>query len=131
MKFGPNFTGLHSSPKERQLQKSCFSFEEECTSTKDVHQFRYFLLMNTYCCLLMYKCIKSVYIRALSSSIHYSSDLGSSLWENLNTDEIERGQTKELNKLKLKLICEVVHNNMYKLYLYSKIKKTLWTKFCA
>ena len=30
MKFDPNFTGLHSSPKERQLQKSCVSFGEEC-----------------------------------------------------------------------------------------------------
>ncbi len=28
--FGPNFTDLHSSPKERQLQKSCVSFGEEC-----------------------------------------------------------------------------------------------------
>ncbi len=25
--------------------------------TKGVHQLRYFLLMNTYCCLLMHKCI--------------------------------------------------------------------------
>ncbi len=30
MKFGPNVTDLHSSPKERQLQKSCVSFGEEC-----------------------------------------------------------------------------------------------------
>ncbi len=31
MKFAPKFTDLHSSPKERQLQKSCVSFGEECT----------------------------------------------------------------------------------------------------
>ncbi len=30
MTFGPKFTDLHFSPKERQLQKSCVSFEEEC-----------------------------------------------------------------------------------------------------
>ena len=30
-KFGPKFTDLHSSPKERQLQKSCVSFGEECS----------------------------------------------------------------------------------------------------
>ncbi len=30
MTFGPKFTDLHSSPKERQLQKSCVSFGEEC-----------------------------------------------------------------------------------------------------
>ena len=29
--FGPKFTDLHSSPKERQLQKSCGSFGEECS----------------------------------------------------------------------------------------------------
>ncbi len=28
--FGPKFTDLHLSPKERQLQKSCVSFGEEC-----------------------------------------------------------------------------------------------------
>ncbi len=28
MKFGPNFTDLHFSPKERQLQKRCISFGE-------------------------------------------------------------------------------------------------------
>ena len=33
MTFGPNFTDLHSSPKERQLQKSCISFGEECIHT--------------------------------------------------------------------------------------------------
>ncbi len=27
------------------------------TAEKGVHQFRYFLLMNTYCCLLMHVCI--------------------------------------------------------------------------
>ena len=31
MTFGPKFTDLHSTPKERQLQKSCVSFGEECT----------------------------------------------------------------------------------------------------
>ncbi len=31
MKFGPNFSELPSSPKERQLQKSCVSFGEECS----------------------------------------------------------------------------------------------------
>ena len=31
MTFGPKFTDLHSYPKERQLQKSCVSFGEECT----------------------------------------------------------------------------------------------------
>ncbi len=30
MKFGPKFTDLHSSPKERQLQKNHISFGEEC-----------------------------------------------------------------------------------------------------
>ncbi len=30
MTFGPKLTDLHSSPKERQLQKSCVSFGEEC-----------------------------------------------------------------------------------------------------
>ncbi len=29
--FGQKFTDLHSSAKERQLQKSCVSFGEECT----------------------------------------------------------------------------------------------------
>ncbi len=29
-KFGPKFSDLQSSPKERQLQKSCVSFGEEC-----------------------------------------------------------------------------------------------------
>ena len=52
MKFGPKFTDLHSSPKERQLKKSCVSFGEECsecagmskilqvgvTSTRQLHQ---------------------------------------------------------------------------------------------
>ncbi len=33
MTFGPKFTDLHSSPKERQLQKSCVSFGEECIDT--------------------------------------------------------------------------------------------------
>ncbi len=28
--LGPKFTNLHSSQKERQLQKRCFSFLEEC-----------------------------------------------------------------------------------------------------
>ncbi len=28
----PRFTGIQSSPKERQLQKSCVSFEKECTT---------------------------------------------------------------------------------------------------
>ncbi len=32
MTFGPNYTDLYSSPKERQLQKSCVSFGEECIS---------------------------------------------------------------------------------------------------
>ncbi len=32
--FGPNLTGLHSSAKERQLQKSCVSFWEECMGSK-------------------------------------------------------------------------------------------------
>ncbi len=31
MTFDPKFTDLHSSPKERQLQKKCVSFGEECT----------------------------------------------------------------------------------------------------
>ena len=31
MTFGPKFTELHSATKERQLQKSCVSFGEECT----------------------------------------------------------------------------------------------------
>ncbi len=30
MTFGPEFTDLHSSSKERQPQKSCVSFGEEC-----------------------------------------------------------------------------------------------------
>ncbi len=30
MTFGQKFTDLHSSPKDRQLQKSCVSFGEEC-----------------------------------------------------------------------------------------------------
>ena len=29
MKFGPKFTDLHSSPKEKQLQKNCVSFGEK------------------------------------------------------------------------------------------------------
>ena len=29
MTFGPKFADLHSSPNERQLQKSCISFGEE------------------------------------------------------------------------------------------------------
>ncbi len=33
MTFGPKFTDLHSSPKERKLQKSCVSFGEDCTAT--------------------------------------------------------------------------------------------------
>ncbi len=37
MKFGPKFTDLHSSPKERQLQKSWVSFGEECTSKVLAH----------------------------------------------------------------------------------------------
>ena len=32
MTFVPKLTDLHSSPKERQLQKSCVSFGEECTT---------------------------------------------------------------------------------------------------
>ncbi len=32
MTFGLKFTDLHSSTKERQLQKSCVSFGEECIS---------------------------------------------------------------------------------------------------
>ena len=35
MTFGPKFTGLHSYPKERQLQKSCVSFGQECTGVND------------------------------------------------------------------------------------------------
>ncbi len=31
--FGLKLNGAHSSPKERQLQKSCVSFGEECTGT--------------------------------------------------------------------------------------------------
>ncbi len=40
MKIGPKFTDLHSSPKERQLQKSCVSFGEECSAleSKDLQQ---------------------------------------------------------------------------------------------
>ena len=34
MTFGPKFTDLHSSPKERQLQTSCVSFGEECIVAK-------------------------------------------------------------------------------------------------
>ena len=30
MNFGLKLNGAHSSPKERQLQKSCVSFGEEC-----------------------------------------------------------------------------------------------------
>ncbi len=30
MMYNPRFTGIHSSPKERQLQKCCVSFEKEC-----------------------------------------------------------------------------------------------------
>ncbi len=41
MKFGPKFTDLHSSPKERQLQKSCVSFGEECTYRYRVGQIAY------------------------------------------------------------------------------------------
>ncbi len=28
--YNPRFTGIHSSPKERQLPKCCVSFEKEC-----------------------------------------------------------------------------------------------------
>ena len=28
--YNPRFTGIHSSPKERQLQKCCVSFLKEC-----------------------------------------------------------------------------------------------------
>ncbi len=38
MKFCPKSTDLHSSQKERQLQKSCVSFGEECTSNKIIQQ---------------------------------------------------------------------------------------------
>ncbi len=31
MMDSPRFTGIHSSPKERQLRKCCVSFEKECT----------------------------------------------------------------------------------------------------
>ena len=31
MMYNPRFTGIHSSPKERQLAKCCVSFEKECT----------------------------------------------------------------------------------------------------
>ncbi len=34
-KFGPKFTDLHSSPKERHLQKSCVSFGEGCIVYKN------------------------------------------------------------------------------------------------
>ncbi len=30
MMYNQGFTGIHSSPKERQLQKSCVSFGKEC-----------------------------------------------------------------------------------------------------
>ncbi len=30
MMYNPGFTGIHSSPKERQLPKCCVSFEKEC-----------------------------------------------------------------------------------------------------
>ncbi len=30
MMYNPRFTGIHSSPKERQLLKCCVSFEKEC-----------------------------------------------------------------------------------------------------
>ncbi len=30
MMYNPILIGIHSSPKERQLQKSCVSFETEC-----------------------------------------------------------------------------------------------------
>ncbi len=30
--YNPRFTGVHSSPKERQLQKCCVSFGKECSS---------------------------------------------------------------------------------------------------
>ena len=36
MAFGPKFTDLHSSPKDRQLQKSCVSFGEECNEDQTV-----------------------------------------------------------------------------------------------
>ncbi len=36
MTFGPKFTDLHSYQKERQLQKSCVSFGEECITTESV-----------------------------------------------------------------------------------------------
>ncbi len=32
MMYNPRFTGIHSSPKERQLPKCCVSFDKECTS---------------------------------------------------------------------------------------------------
>ncbi len=31
MTFGLTLNGVHSSPKERQLQKSCVSFGDECS----------------------------------------------------------------------------------------------------
>ncbi len=39
MTFCPKFTNLHSYPKERQLQKSCVSFGEECSQSPSTKQY--------------------------------------------------------------------------------------------
>ncbi len=38
MTFGQKLNGVHSSPKERKLQKSCVSFGEECRESHDYYQ---------------------------------------------------------------------------------------------
>ncbi len=43
--YNPRFTGIHSSPKERQLQKCCVSFGKECT----VQDYNFwFLILSIY-----------------------------------------------------------------------------------
>ncbi len=32
--YNPRFTGIHSSPKERQLQKCCISFQNDCNEVQ-------------------------------------------------------------------------------------------------
>ncbi len=49
MTFGLNFADLHSFPKERQLQKSCDSFGEECmvVETTIMHSIRFVSMEET------------------------------------------------------------------------------------
>ncbi len=37
MMFGIKLNDVHSSPKERQLKKTCVSFGEECTLILTIH----------------------------------------------------------------------------------------------